>query len=247
MGTRTLWGLHYSPWTEKARWALDHHGVDYRYREYQPLLGEPGLRWRARRRPPGTPASVPLLIDGQELVGDSTDIARLADRLGQGAPLFSAERESDIARWLDASDRALRSVRALVINAILDSPQAQVEALPAPFPSAARPALRSVARMGSNFIANKYGADLEARARHADTLDQFCRQLDAALDGPYLLGELSYADLACAVVLNGVAPLRERFFADKPATHEAWTRAELAGKHARLIEWRDQLYREHRG
>ena len=33
-----LYGLRYSPWSRKARWALDAHGVDVDYREY--LLGE---------------------------------------------------------------------------------------------------------------------------------------------------------------------------------------------------------------
>lgn len=243
---RTLWGLHYSPWTEKARWALDHHGVDYRYREHQVLLGEPGLRWRARRRSPGTPASVPLLIDGDAVFGDSTDIARLADRVGGGAPLFPAALEHDIDRWLRASDGALHGARALVVAAVGDSSDAQVESLPPLIPRPLRPAMRPVARMGARFLASKYGADLEARARHLDGMLAFCRELDAALDGPYLLGQLSYADFACAVVINSFSPLRQRFFADKPATNAAWTRDELVEEFGGLVAWRDQLYAQHR-
>jgi glutathione S-transferase len=44
-----LVGEGFSPWTEKARWALDHHGIRYRCEEYVPLAGEPWLRLRARR------------------------------------------------------------------------------------------------------------------------------------------------------------------------------------------------------
>ena len=33
MATPTLWGLSISPWTERTRWALDHHQIHYRYRE----------------------------------------------------------------------------------------------------------------------------------------------------------------------------------------------------------------------
>ena len=47
-GGITLYGVGYSPWTERARWALDHHRIAYRYREHLPMLGEPMLRRRAR-------------------------------------------------------------------------------------------------------------------------------------------------------------------------------------------------------
>ena len=39
-----LIGIGYSPWTEKARWALDHHGIDYRYSEHLILFGMLPLR-----------------------------------------------------------------------------------------------------------------------------------------------------------------------------------------------------------
>ena len=48
--SRTLYGLSLSPWTERARWALDHHGVAYDYHEHVPMLGEVLLRMKARTR-----------------------------------------------------------------------------------------------------------------------------------------------------------------------------------------------------
>ena len=59
MSQPTLIHLPYSPWSQKARWALDHHGIAYRTQKYLPMLGEPYLRWRTgrwRRR-----ATVPVL------------------------------------------------------------------------------------------------------------------------------------------------------------------------------------------
>ena len=47
---RTLYGLTQSAWTEKARWALEHHGIAYRYHEHVPVLGEVLLRLKARPR-----------------------------------------------------------------------------------------------------------------------------------------------------------------------------------------------------
>ena len=56
-----LLGLPYSPWSEKARWALDVRHVPYRYRVFQPLIGEPALRFKTRRWT-GT-VTVPVMTD----------------------------------------------------------------------------------------------------------------------------------------------------------------------------------------
>lgn len=245
--TPTLWGLRYSPWTEKARWALDHHHVEYRYREHMPLLGEPALRWRTRKRPAGSPASVPVLIEGSELIGDSTAIARHAERVGSGAPLFGAEREREVLRWCGLSDLAMQSGRALVVSAIAQSDAALIESLPPEIPKPLRPAMRGIAKFGTKFIARKYESDTDARAANEANMAEFCQQLLAQLDGrPYLLGSLSYADFACAVVVNGFAPLTERFFRHSPATAKAWTVPTLVERFGPLVAWRDRLYAEHR-
>lgn len=247
MSSATLWGLRYSPWTEKTCWALDHHAVDYRYREHKPLLGEPALRWRTRRRPAGQPASVPVLIADREVILESLDIARYAERIGSGAPLFETEREREILHWCAASDRAMQCGRALVVSAIARSDEACIESLPPEIPKPLRPAMRGVARYGANFIARKYGADQNALAENQAQLAEFCQRLVDALAGrPYLLGSLSYADLSCAVVINGFAPLTQRFFPHSPATAQAWTVPELVDRFHPLVEWRDRLYAEHR-
>jgi glutathione S-transferase len=242
-----LWGLHYSPWTEKARWALDHHHVEYRYREHMPLLGEPALRWRTRTRPAGSPASVPAWIDGTNVIGDSTEIARHAERVGSGAPLFGAEREREVLRWCGLSDLAMQSGRALVVSAIARSDAALIESLPPEIPRPLRPAMRGIAKFGTKFIARKYGADLDARTLDEAKLADFCQQVVQQLDGrPYLLGSLSYADFACAVVVNGFSPLTQRFFSRTPATAAAWTVPTLIERFGPLVEWRDRLYADHR-
>ena len=40
----TLYSIPYSPWSMRARWALDHHRIPHRSREWVPLLTEPVLR-----------------------------------------------------------------------------------------------------------------------------------------------------------------------------------------------------------
>ncbi|HVY46043.1 MAG TPA: glutathione S-transferase N-terminal domain-containing protein, partial [Minicystis sp.] len=109
-----LFGLPISPWTEKARFALDHHGVAYRYRIYVPMLGEPLLRARLRR--PVGRVTVPVLFTDEGAFADSFAIARYADRVGAGAPLVPSERAADVAAWNDRSEAALAAGRALTLG-----------------------------------------------------------------------------------------------------------------------------------
>jgi len=73
---RTLVGEAYSPFSEKARWALDHHRIPYAYREHYPLIGELSLRLRARRLKGRV--STPLLLAPEGPVLDSFAIAMSA-------------------------------------------------------------------------------------------------------------------------------------------------------------------------
>src|SRR5688572_7159844 len=101
-----LLGLSFSPWSEKARWALDVRRVRYRFRHYQPLIGELELRVRTRRL--RGVVTVPLLIDdGGRVYDDSAAIARFADTQGEGPALFPAEHEAAIARFIELSERGL--------------------------------------------------------------------------------------------------------------------------------------------
>src|SRR5262245_28782286 len=106
-----LLGLPYSPWSEKARWALDVRKVPYRYRVYQPLIGEFELRLKTHRFLGAV--TVPLLSDERagEVYDDSAKIARFADTLGEGPRLFPAEHESAIAHWIEVSERGLEATR----------------------------------------------------------------------------------------------------------------------------------------
>ena len=56
----------------------------------------------------------------------------------------------------------------------------------------------------------------------------------------------SYADVIMASLLQGVAPVADRYIRLGPATRAAWTQLELARANADLIAWRDRLYEHHR-
>jgi glutathione S-transferase len=244
----TLWGLSVSPWTEKARWALDHHEVAYRYREHTPLLGEPALRWRTRGRARGTQATVPLLIDGRERIGDSHAIALHAERRGQGEPLFPGEHREAIAAWQRDSEATMHAARVLVAQALLENHNAQVEMLPPQIPGPLRRPLRLLAQSGAAFIARKHDAGPERRAESLRAIKQFAERVRQQLEGrEHLVGErLTWADISAAMVVNGFSGGVPGRLVKLPASAQTWTQAELVEQFGDLIAWRDRLYANHR-
>ena len=236
-----LTAIPYSPWSEKARWALDHHRIQYVEEAYTPMLSEPALRWRLRRA--RGPVSVPVLFADGEAFTDSFDIAHYAERRGAGTPLFRRGLEAAIARWNRLSDAAMSAGRALVSFRVEGDPQARSEALPDLVPRALRRPLDPVARVGVRFLARKYRFREDEHAHRAELRARLVEMRDALSDGRRcLLGEFSYADIAMASALQFVAPVGDEHIRLGPATRRAWTDLDLAGELTDLLEWRDQLY-----
>ncbi|MCC6644372.1 MAG: glutathione S-transferase [Polyangiaceae bacterium] len=237
--------LHYSPWSEKARWALDHHRVAYELREHAPILGEPLLRARARRL--RGPVTVPLFVPdtGAPIMG-SAAIARHADEVGRGARLFLPGRADEVARWDARADGLIELARVLVVARIEADPEIQRASLPPFLPSALRGALSPMAVMGSRFIRWKYAADGGEDAVH-DRMRRMLDELRRALDGkPYLLGEFSFADLAMAVAMQAVSPVEHAAWPISAPIRRCWTTPEVAAEAADLLAWRDRVFRDHR-
>jgi glutathione S-transferase len=245
-----LYTLSVSPWSERARWVLEHHRLPYRKIEHVPMLGERRLR-RALGKPRAR-ATVPVLIAGEQILRDSWEIALYADRVGQGAPLIGDAPER-VRHWHDLAERAMSAGRALIIARSLGSEEALDEALAAP--ALLRPLLRPLARHGMRWFARKYELDLTGSSAAAQALRTALDELRAALQkqsgaagaGDYLLGRFSYADIIAATLLQGVSPVSNRYIPLGPATRRVWTNAELAADYADLITWRDRLYERHRG
>jgi glutathione S-transferase len=245
---RKLIGMHYSPWSQKARWALDHHGVAYEWVEHMPVLGEALLRLRARRWT-GRVSAPLLLEDDGRVIADSWEIARHAEGIGGGAPLFPAEHLDEIARWNERGQAAGEAGRVLVTGNIAADSAALRAALPPCLPRAVRGAMAPVARLGVALLRRKYGASAETRAAAEEKLAAALDPLrDALADGRRYLcgGAFSYADVAMAVALQPVVPVAERFVPLAPATRRAWTNEGLAQRFADLLTWRDGIYERHR-
>ena len=241
----TLVELSYSPWSERARWALDHHRIPYRKLEHVPFIGELRLRRIVGRR--RERATVPVLVDGDTVITESWDIAKYADSRGTGAPLIPASVEPEIRQWTDVADQAMVDARALVVAALTASDAALDETLPFPTPSWVVPALRPFTRFGMRWFARKYRLPANVTAEHEDRLRPALERLRRAVQRTaYVTGAFSYADIAMATLLQGISPVGNGFIRLGPATRRAWTRPALEREYADLIRWRDRLYAQHR-
>lgn len=234
--------LHVSPWSERARWALDHHRIAYEKIQHAPFIGE--RRLRKLVGPGKKRATVPVLLVGGEVVSESWDIAVYADRVGKGEALIPAGREAEVREWNDLADRTMAAGRPLVIRSMLASPGALDEALPRSVPGWMRVVLRPVGRHGMRWFARKYGHDLEDLETPMAAMRTALTALRQGLSksSPYLLGSFSYADIVMASCLQGVLPVADKYIRLGPATRKAWTQDALVAELSDLIAWRDQVY-----
>ena len=240
-----LYQLSYSPWSERARWALDHHRVAHETIEHLPMLGEAALRIAAKK--PVGKVSVPLLVDGDRAIFDSFEIARYAEQVGNGEPLLPEASMASINRWNQIAEQVADAGRSLITDRMLTDKEALAEALPPFVPAKARGHLAPIAILGTRFIQYKYGGTTAPRARTAAR--EGLLEMREALRGGrrHLVGEqLTYADIATASSLQFFKAVADVFMPIGAATRRAWLQSDIAEEFSDLIAWRDQLYAEHR-
>jgi glutathione S-transferase len=226
MPTLELIELYQSPFSERVRWALELKDLTYKRRPYQPIADEPELK-----RTTGH-STVPVLLADGEVVGDS-DVA-----------LDWLEKTRPSPALLPADPRARAAVRAWEIAATETlAPAARLVMI-------GRFKARDLQPLANHFEA-KYGWTPDAERRAARLLDVFARDLAAAVGrSPYLVGDaFTRADLTVAVMLSpllGLPP--DDVFAIDAAMRPMFglpLGADPALKP--LHEWRDAVYRRHRG
>lgn len=227
-----LIGEDFSPWTQKARWALEVCGIPHAYQEYTPVIGETALRWRTGNW--RKPATVPVLITSDAVYRDSWAIACHADSRAAGRLI--PERAA-VMHWNALCDHALAQARIRVLQRMLQSPEAldetvagQMRWCPA---SVKRPAAKAIIRR----LARKY-AHLSRPDGLRNALVAGVRQLCRTQTG-FLLSRFSYADIALAVVVETIAPSIRT--TRGPATLACWADEALAREFADLVAWRNGI------
>jgi glutathione S-transferase len=237
--------LRYSPWSERARWALDHHGIQYREVRHEPVLGERKLRRIVGPRK--GPYTVPVLVTRDEILTESWDIARYADRVGKSEPLIAEAQMKEVRDFNDRVDSAMAAGRALLVERLLQDGPARDESLPRKIPPRVRVLLRPMTWLGMRWFANKYALGDHDPVRAISELRRLFDSMRAKLaGGDYLLGRFGYADILGAVALQGVVPVADQYIRLGPASRRAWAHPALGAEYADLVGWRDRLYARHR-
>lgn len=238
-----LLSLPYSPWSERARWALDARGIHYTKKRFQPLLGEPALRFRLGRYTGNV--SVPVLFTDSGPYADSLAIARFANTQGGGPDLFPSKHATEIDELQALSDTALAAGRGLALRRVLVSEDALRDLVPPPLRKLGGLAL-AIARSGVKRTLSKYGVagvdPAEQRSTLHRALSELRRFLPKGSGARPLFGTLSYGDITGTQALSFVQPVTHPAYRIAPASRHAFEDPELQREFADLVDWRDALY-----
>jgi glutathione S-transferase len=234
-----------SPWSERARFALDHHHIDYRKEEYLPLLGEPLLRLRTRVF--RGQLTVPVLFHNGIVIRDSVAIARHADQIGNGSPLFPMNAEAKLQHYVQLATEVMEAGRVLFQVRMTQNPGALRDLMPPQVPEPLRPVLLPLVRLTTAYIGRKYRVRERDPGEAQEIIRRHLARLQADLQGrSTLLPTFTFADIATAVAVGVLRPVDHPALPGVPAARAAFSLSDLAEEFGALVEWRDRIYAERR-
>ncbi len=234
---------HYS---EKVRLVLDYKQLPYKTIEVTPGIGQIDLYRLSGQR------QVPVLKDGDEVVSDSTAIARYLDQKYPDRPLLPLDSKQKglclmMEAWADESIGL--NARTVMIGAFNQHPNFRTALLPISTPDLVRNAVSAIPGDVLNLLGTGVGFGPSAVKSATEILRQDLEALCLILaTQPYLCGDqptladfavagvsmylkfpsATYIDLPVGICDRGVPGL-----ADDPAFSAFWL-------------WRDQLYADFR-
>jgi glutathione S-transferase len=218
--------LYPSPWSERARWALEWKRVPYARRVYQPLAGEEELR-----RTTGL-STVPVLLADGEVVGDSDAALDWLEEHHPSPALVpeDARLRAQVHAWEIAATETLGPAARLVMIG--------------------RWKARGMQPFADHFAA-KYRWSPAEEARTARLLGALVADLAGAVAAsPHLVGDgFTRADLTVACMVAGVIgiPPDGLFAVDESMRAMFGLLPDEDPAVAPLRAWRDGIYRRHRG
>ncbi|HEX2567976.1 MAG TPA: glutathione S-transferase N-terminal domain-containing protein [Polyangia bacterium] len=245
MGQPLFVSVSFSPWSERARFALDHHGIDYRKEEYLPFLGEPLLRLRTRVF--RGQLTLPVLFHDGLILRDSVAIARYADQIGDGAPLFPVNAGPQLQEYVDLATEVMEAGRVLGQVRMRRNPEVLRELVPPAVPGPLRPALMPLLRVTTAYIGRKYRLQERDPSEARETIHRHLARFQRELRGRgTLLSGFTFADMTVAVAVGVLRPVDHPAVRIGGALRAAFGMPDLAEEFGDLIEWRDRIYAERR-
>lgn len=246
----TLWHIPISHYSEKARWALEHKGIDHVRRAPLPGSHIPIALWMTK----GAQITFPILqVDGRT-IGDSTAIIAALESIQPEPALYpiDAEQRARAIELEDYFDELLGPyTRFLAFHELLNEPEMLTDIAARLVPEALgrmKPLVGAYARV---FTSVRWGARDEdaaatAREKIVAAMDRLEAELEAG-EGDYLAGDsFSVADLTAASLFyplvvppEGPTPPGT----PRPPTFDAF-RAELSDRPG--YRWVEETFRKHR-
>ncbi|GGB97884.1 hypothetical protein GCM10011352_24990 [Marinobacterium zhoushanense] len=202
----TLYQFPFSHYCEKVRWALDYKGLPFTTKN---LL--PGLHLRVTRKlAPGS--SVPILVDNERIIQDSTEIITFLEEKYSAQPLTPRDPQhaNEAMEWEAYLDEEIGTTlrlwfyyyalpdRNCALNFLLDGA-----------PWYGRPLFAVIYPKVRDAMIEFMDINAESASRAKARLESALDRLDAALEGNrFLVGDrFSRADLtACALLSPYCAP-----------------------------------------
>lgn len=232
--------IAYSPWSLRARLALDAQGVPWKGRPYIPQISEPGLRWRLKKVV-GKVTTPVLFPDDGPPITDSFDIAAWAASRS-ARPLITSANRAQCQAFNDLADRALEAGRIRTTRRVRADAEALRESLPPPV-RALGPVGLAIGRKASGDLISKYAVgDNSDEAMLVEMRAALTKLADALQGRDWLLDEFSYADITAAAGLSFVKPHESTPLG--PRSRALWTEETLAQEFGELLAWRDRVIAE---
>lgn len=240
--------IPYSPWSEKARFALDYCGVEYTRKPFTLMLDDWSVRLKLKR--PFKNFTIPILfLPNGQAIEDSCTLAQSLPEVSR--TLFKPEHLSEILEINQLCERLLDAGRVLASQTVLHNRDAMLENIPPFVPKALRPYLLSIVHFGIYTLDQQFGvlakdAKTQRELMHADLLK--LRTIIQNKRGPQgtLFESFSFGDIAAAGALHFIKPVQHPKIKISPHTRAAMTQTDFAQEFADLLQWRDQLYAQFR-
>lgn len=239
----TLYQFPISHFCEKARWALDYKGLDYRMHNLVPGLHLKTTKKLARK------SHVPILDHDGVIVQGSVNIITYLDdtfpdhKLTPGNP-DEAGAALEWEQYLDAEIGV--HIRRYIYHTLLDYPDIAIPMLVSGSAWWARLLFKLMFPKVRRMMRRHMKIDAAGAAESRQHLEAALDKLNAAVtEQPFLVGgEFSRADLAAAALL---APffMPAKYGLDWPPQMPEPLHSEVAGLHDRLA-WAEDIYRRFR-
>ena len=248
MQDMTLWHLKVSNYNEKARWTLDYKGLPHARRALPA-----GVHAKvARRLTDGAVSTFPVLVIGDEAIGDSTHIIAALEERHPQPPLYPADRRLR-RRALDYEELFDEDfgphVRRLVLDSALPHPGLMLAMFAPDIPWHRRLVARAgYARIRSGVVGDHGLDDAAIDAAYAKVAEVGRMLADETRDGPYLVGEqFTVADLTLAALVSPAVAPEEYPYPQPQRTHPGFARLSRALEESGIAAWTREMYARHRG